>query len=709
MGVVLEIVITGRHDHYGGEDFLDRLCTVAEYNHRLLTAHGVEHRFTFAEWNPVPDRALLADLIQQRLPWWHQTLVVDREWHQALSTNPRLQFMEFFAKNAAVRRSTADVVLTTNSDVFLSTELVKNLAAKTFDDRIVYRALRIDINRNVDWRTGKEETLADPKVRLRVNDLQPPYYSNSAGDFLLLTRTAWLALGGFNERVRFAKIHKDGQFCIHAYLEGYTFESLGPTYHIDHDGSYANVGAALGSPDAPYGPEWDYNQRYRNAASWGLTASVDEHAGNGRVYAHHPATHGPLLSVIVPAPRSNASRSDGSDNVAAAVNAALATARGQFVVVTTDPALNAFGGPGSLETVLKHTTAGLIVPAGSLVQHPQLGPVPSPGAPYVMRRDLLDTFTDWDEAQADPAMAFWLAAVEVAAVDEAAQAATAEPAAPGFVPAISAGLQIATLTRRGDSLPRSLRDEVVREHLAATRNIQFVLREWINSVAPDTEALCAIVGPDWATPALLELLHEQNRMVAGVFTAVANEEGTWRWGQKLRPIKELGYAGADHIFAGSDARLTDRLAELGCKGSVHVVCPLDDPSRTAPDAEIDALRRAQARDLAENRITAIQARLPLLTMLDPARAWAHRYDAAQAYERANLPAAALELYREITAECTTDLPLTMRAAFHTSRLLIARGAHHQAAPLLTKILKHNPAHRAARDLYEQTINRELSA
>ena len=31
--------------------------------------------------------------------------VVDPEWHTAISTNPRLQFMEFFAKNVAVRRS----------------------------------------------------------------------------------------------------------------------------------------------------------------------------------------------------------------------------------------------------------------------------------------------------------------------------------------------------------------------------------------------------------------------------------------------------------------------------------------------------------------------------------------------------------------------------------------------------------------------------
>ena len=96
------------------------------------------------------------------------------------------------------------------------------------------------------------------------------------------------------------------------------------------------------------------------------------------------------------------------------------------------------------------------------------------------------------------------------------------------------------------------------------------------------------------------------------------------------------------MFGAADARIASLVVELGCTGAVHVICPLDDPRRTAPDAELDALRRAQARDLKENRITAIQARLPLLTQLDAPRAWSHRYDAALAYERANLAAAAPE-------------------------------------------------------------------
>jgi tetratricopeptide (TPR) repeat protein len=258
-----------------------------------------------------------------------------------------------------------------------------------------------------------------------------------------------------------------------------------------------------------------------------------------------------------------------------------------------------------------------------------------------------------------------------------------------------------TLTRRGAGLPRAVFDGVIREHLAAQRNIQTALRDWVGTVAPDVDAVCAIVGPDWATPALLDLLHAQNRMVAGVFTAVAADERTWRWGHCLRPLNELVHAGATHVLAGANARLSDRLRDIGCSAAVHVACATDDEALSAPDAELDALRRAQARDLAAGQITAVHGRLPLLSLLDGERGWAHKYDAAQAYERAKRPANALELFREVMSNCTSDPALALRAAFHTARLLIERGATQQASPLLAKILKQNPGHREARRMLEE--------
>ncbi len=224
----LEIVVTGRADDHGGPEFLERLVAAASHNHALLTRAGIAHTFTLVEWNPTPGRPLLAEGVAGRLPFWDRAYVVDPEWHAAIATNPRLQFMEFFAKNVAVRRSTADVILTTNSDVFLSTALVARLAAAPLDDEHVYRAVRYDVDRHCDWRRAGagalEAVLADPRHHVRVNELTAPEFSNASGDFLLLTRATWQRLRGFNETVRFAKIHKDAQFCHRAWIEGLPFD-----------------------------------------------------------------------------------------------------------------------------------------------------------------------------------------------------------------------------------------------------------------------------------------------------------------------------------------------------------------------------------------------------------------------------------------------------------------------------------------------------
>lgn len=279
----LEIVVTGRSDDHGGPEFIERLVAAATHNHALLERAGIRHAFTLVEWNPVPGRRLLAEAVVECLPFWDRAYVVDPAWHAAISTNPRLQFMEFFAKNVAIRRSTADAILTTNSDVFLSEAVVARLAQAPLDDEHVYRAMRHDVDRHCDWRqpdaAGREAVLADPRHHLRANRLTAPEFSNAAGDFLLLTAATWRRLRGFNETVRYAKIHKDGQFCHRAWIEGLTFDTLGPIWHLDHDGSYSNVGVLHGAPDAPYGPEWAWRDDYRNPDAWGLQGATEEASG----------------------------------------------------------------------------------------------------------------------------------------------------------------------------------------------------------------------------------------------------------------------------------------------------------------------------------------------------------------------------------------------------------------------------------------------
>ncbi len=84
---MLEIVITGRNDDFGGADFFDRLCAAAEHNHRLLEREGVAHCYTLVEWNPIEGRPLLIDRVRARLPWLRDRVVgpLSRVWPAPLA------------------------------------------------------------------------------------------------------------------------------------------------------------------------------------------------------------------------------------------------------------------------------------------------------------------------------------------------------------------------------------------------------------------------------------------------------------------------------------------------------------------------------------------------------------------------------------------------------------------------------------------------
>lgn len=298
----LEIILTGRNDGYGGEDFAERMFVAAEFNHLNLSVAGVPHTYTLVEWNPIPGQPLLSDLVRERLPWWHRCIIVSPGWHQRLSENPRLQFMEFFAKNVGIRRATARWVLTTNTDIFLSKEVVDFLAQAQPIPGTLYRATRIDIDRRVDWRRPDWGTFSDSSNQLRRHEIVPPYFGEGAGDFLLLDRDSYHRLGGFNETIRFSKIDKDGQFCVHCQFHGLPIKPVGPVYHLDHDGSFVNMIRIHGPfwEEAPYGPRWDAFKPYSNRLDWGLTAATEESGdGGATVRLYTPEERGPAISLIL--------------------------------------------------------------------------------------------------------------------------------------------------------------------------------------------------------------------------------------------------------------------------------------------------------------------------------------------------------------------------------------------------------------------------
>jgi hypothetical protein len=273
----LSIVITGRNDNYGG-DFTARCIRALRFNHERLTHAGVPHEVIFIEWRPIPGRPLLGDEIRRLVPELTASLVtytVDARYHDALTQNPHLHFQEFVAKNVGVRRAAGSYILTTNSDIYLSEDVVSMFACRVLRPMVLYRARRVDLKSSLDSTNLGEDVLADPRNRAAVNELRPPFFTNAAGDFLLLDRFSYHALRGFNEVFRAARIFVDANFCYHAAEHGILIVETGAdVYHFGEGTTNSQRAAYADRPErAPWGWTWRKSVRYENPDEWGLGAA----------------------------------------------------------------------------------------------------------------------------------------------------------------------------------------------------------------------------------------------------------------------------------------------------------------------------------------------------------------------------------------------------------------------------------------------------
>ncbi len=272
----LSIILTGRNDDFGG-DFNLRLFRALAFNHRQLTAAGVSHEFVFVEWRPVPGVPFLASVLRREFPSLADgqlvSYVVDGRYHEAYSLNPKLQFQEFIAKNVGLRHARGELILTTNTDIYLGREMVARLGRREFERGVLYRTVRIDLKSNCSFDDMHWDALEDTRNHEVINEIRPPCYTNASGDFLMLDRDTNQRLRGFNEVYRVAKVHMDSNFCLKAYTSGIAVQAIDtPVYHVGAGTLNSQAGLYRERPgDAPWGDaRWRYQVIYENDDGWGL-------------------------------------------------------------------------------------------------------------------------------------------------------------------------------------------------------------------------------------------------------------------------------------------------------------------------------------------------------------------------------------------------------------------------------------------------------
>lgn len=288
----LSIVLTGRNDNYGG-DFNTRLVRTLRFNWAALRDRGVSCEIVFVEWNPIEGRPALVDIARAELteigPDSFRGLVVDRQYQAACSLNPRLDYLEYPAKNAGIRRAGGRMVLVTNTDIYFSRGIIDSLAGGALEAGTIYRAARIDLAVGSDQSRVTWDGLEDPGAHARRPTLAPPLFAGGSGDFLLLDRDSWHILRGFNEVYRVARAGVDHNFLVKAYGCGYAIVDLGsPVYHVNHPGSYRISKAIVQGADAEarWGKRRWHSRHvvYDNPDTWGLGKAPERELPGGARY-----------------------------------------------------------------------------------------------------------------------------------------------------------------------------------------------------------------------------------------------------------------------------------------------------------------------------------------------------------------------------------------------------------------------------------------
>ena len=277
----LSIVVTGRNDGYGG-DFNARYVRALHFNHDRLVEHDISHELVFVEWNPVPDEPLLAELLAAEFPGparpVNVSYVVDRRYHDALTLNPHLKFLDYVAKNVGIRRARGSFILVTNLDVLLGRHVIEVIASRQLEQRTVYRAARVDIKLGVDPGHIDWTFVEDERNYARRPVLKPPLYQGATGDFVLLDRGSMHAVRGFNEVYRLARAGVDYNFLVKAYASGFAIVDIGgPVYHPNHPGSFRlSKELFSNSPAESHFGDYRWHSRdvvYHNPDAWGLGAA----------------------------------------------------------------------------------------------------------------------------------------------------------------------------------------------------------------------------------------------------------------------------------------------------------------------------------------------------------------------------------------------------------------------------------------------------
>lgn len=114
--------------------------------------HKLRAELVLVEWNPPPDRRLLAEELRWRKGDGFcdiRIITVPSEIHKRYKCAEGLPLFQMIAKNVGIRRARGEFILCTNIDIVFADELMAFLAKRELEDGCFYRSTRMDADSDV--------------------------------------------------------------------------------------------------------------------------------------------------------------------------------------------------------------------------------------------------------------------------------------------------------------------------------------------------------------------------------------------------------------------------------------------------------------------------------------------------------------------------------------------------------------------------------
>lgn len=206
----LSVVGYARNDGYI-ENYVHRIKQAVDVLVRQLDRSGISSEIIIVEWNPPPNRPLLADLFGSFGSSSNVTvrvLTVDPRFHRRAVGWRSRGMHTTNAVNSGIRRARGHFVLPKPIDTFLSDPIISRIARLNLDERAVFRCDRLDVYFNNDeWLSLPHnqllEALANHAVHRNSRLTQSidwkirNLHTNACGDFMLMTAAMWAQIRGF--------------------------------------------------------------------------------------------------------------------------------------------------------------------------------------------------------------------------------------------------------------------------------------------------------------------------------------------------------------------------------------------------------------------------------------------------------------------------------------------------------------------------------